>query len=135
VEWGQDDPLKLDMEPVEVPAHGSVFNPLHPVNRIGGLRPGQRWRMPQFDPLAEAVAASLAKFLKLGKPLPLGPRFLDAEVQPPKTLVWNKREVACLVIVYRSDEISASTWVRQQDGLVLRQEAGKPSDSVILQRE
>jgi hypothetical protein len=129
------DPIDLAMDPVDVPAHGSLLNPLHPVNRIKGLRPGQQWRVPRFDPLFECLTAAASKKLKLGS-LAAGPRFLDAEVLAgSQVLTWNRRPVECLVIEYRSDEVAGRTWVRKSDGLVLRQEAGTGKDRLILQRE
>lgn len=129
--WG---PHELDLDPVAVSTHGTVLNPLHPVNRLGGLRPGQRWRMPLVDPLADALRALVAKELPATK---MGPRFLDAEVLPGlQTLKWNSTDVACLVISYHGEDgFSARTWVREQDGLVLRQQAELGNDMVILQRE
>jgi hypothetical protein len=128
--WGKQE---VNIKPVEVSTHGTVLNPLHPVNRLAGVRPGQRWRMPLIDPLADALAAKLAEELPAGK---MGPRFLDAEVLPDvKVLNWDKHDVPCLVIEYRNDEITARTWVRSSDGLVLRQEADRDGDRLIMQRE
>ena len=41
----------LPLEPVEVPSEVSVLNPLHPINRVSGLRKGQHWQMPLLNPL------------------------------------------------------------------------------------
>ena len=129
--WGPHD---LDLDPVVVSSHGTVLNPLHPVNRLVGLRSGQRWRMPLVDPMADALRAMAAKELPVSK---MGPRFLDAEVLPTlRHLSWNGNEVPCRVIEYRSEDgFKASTWVRESDGLVLRQQAELGNDVVILQRE
>jgi hypothetical protein len=119
-------------EPVEVSSQGLVLNPLHPVNRLVGLRPGQRWRMPMMNPLSEALGRSA------GGLFPSGPRFLDAEVLPePQRLAWGRHDVPCLVIEYRDDqrEVSARTWVKQSDGLVLRQEALQGGEVLVLQRD
>jgi hypothetical protein len=127
--------LEPEMKSVEVSAHGSVLNPLHPVNRIAGLRPGQRWRMPRVDPLAESVVATAVDYLKIPA-LDPGPRSLDAQVLPQaRSLLWRNREVPCLVIEYRSNDLAGCTWVRHSDGLVLRHEAASLGDRVILQRE
>jgi len=108
---------EVECPPVEVSKHGSVLNPLQIVNAIRGVREGQRWRMPVFDPLGESVRAKL----KLGEP---GVRYASAEVhRAPEPIVWLGREEPCLVIDYHSEETSARTWVRERDGLVLRQEA------------
>jgi hypothetical protein len=119
---------ELDLEPVPVSASGNVLNPLHPVNRVAGLRPGQHWRMPLVDPLRDALAA------KLGTNL--GARFLDAEVLPKTEPVrWGGQEWSCLVIEYHGDDgTSARTWVRESDGLVLRQLATVQGERLVLQR-
>lgn len=129
--WGRHD---VELPAVPVAANGTVLNPLHPVNRIAGLRPGQEWRMPLVDPLADAVAAHVARDLPAFKPTP---RFLNAAVRAePQTIVYEGRDVPCLVIEYRGDDdLAARTFVRQSDGLVLRQEATGFGDRVILQRE
>lgn len=127
------DPLDPEMKPVPVARNGAVLNPLHPVNRIAGLKPSQRWRMPVVDPLGDALSAKANEFLPAAQP---GPRVLDAEVlREPKILVWEKREIACLVIQYRGEDVTARTWVRQRDGLVVRQEAVQLGERVVLQRE
>lgn len=135
VEWpGGKKELKAD--PVAVSTYGSVLNPLHPVNRILGLRPGQQWRMPLVDPLADALAAVVADTVAAKLPgLSSGPRFLDAVVSGPQDLAWGGQEVSCLVIEYKGDsEVTARTWVRVSDGLVLRQEA-RQGDLLVLQRD
>ena len=90
--------------------------------------------MPLVDPMADALRAMAAKELPVSK---MGPRFLDAEVLPTlRHLSWNGNEVPCRVIEYRSEDgFKASTWVRESDGLVLRQQAELGNDVVILQRE
>ena len=51
-------------------------------------------------------------------------------------MTWGKKEVACLVIEYREPgkDVSARTWVRKSDGLVLQQEANHLGFAMILQR-
>src|SRR5260370_24488375 len=112
---------------------GSVFNPFQPVNKLRGLRLGQRWRLPTVDPLFDIVNAALSKMvpgfelpglpvlqaeglptLQVLPPLELKP--VEKELSPPP----RRSTVPCLVIQYTSDDISARTWVRQSDGLVLR---------------
>jgi hypothetical protein len=128
--WGRHE---LDLQPVPVSANGTVLNPLHPVNRITGLQMGQQWRMPLVDPLADAVRAQVGDLPGFKS----GPKFLNATVlDKPQSLKYEGRPVDCLVIEYRGDdELAAKTWVRESDGLVLRQEAAGFGDRVILQRE
>jgi hypothetical protein len=128
----------LQLEPVEVSARGSILNPLHPVNRITGLRPGQHWRLPLVDPLTDSVEAMVQKNPALQVLAQRAPRarILAAEVaDESKPLHWEQRDVPCLVIEYRQDDFLARTWVRQSDGLVLRQEASIWGEKVVLERE
>jgi len=132
--WGSFEPTPVQ---VNVSASG-MLNPLHPVQRVRGLRPGQRWSMPLVDPLADALRVALERFVQdtLGGPrlrFP-GPRTLVAEVTGPRGLEWNGREHDCYVIEYGGDDYRAATWVRVRDGLVLRQEAGSNGDEFVLQR-
>lgn len=133
--WGKHE---QDLQPVAVSPHGTVLNPLHPVNRIAGLRPGQQWRVPVVDPVMDALAAQFGRALPAFKP---GPQFLDATVlDKPMTLEYEGKPVDCLVIEYRGTNMTARTWVRQTDGLVLRQdatwkEATGLGDGVILLRD
>lgn len=130
--WGRQE---VAVDPVEVSGNGSVLNPMHPVNRLTKLRPGQRWRLPVVDPLFDVVGALVGKLADV--PVPnLGPRVLDAEVlAEPQPFVWGNKEYECHVIEYKGDDVSARTWVRRSDGLVLQQEAGRHGNTVILQRE
>jgi hypothetical protein len=113
---------------IEVSKHGSVLNPLQLVNALKGVRAGQHWRMPLFDPLGESVNAKLS----VGKQ---GVRYVDATVRAaPKTIEWNGREEPCLVIDYRGEEFDAHTWIRERDGLVLRQEATLGGHHLVQER-
>jgi hypothetical protein len=123
------DKKDVNIDPVPLSTYGAVLNPLQPVNRIQGLRPGQHWRMPLLDPLSDAVAATLPG-------MPSGPRVLNAAVLPEiQRLAWDDQDVPCLVIEYTGEgDFSARTWVRESDGLVLRQEA-RQGEVLILQRD
>jgi hypothetical protein len=117
---------------VPVTGHGNVLNPMHPLNRLRGLREGQRWVQPLFDPLVAAVN-SLGTSLGLG--MQVAQRQLHAEVDPA-LLAWNGAIIPCWKIEYRQpgEKISARTWVRRSDGQVLQQEAMNAGTSLILQR-
>lgn len=132
--WGTLSP-PLEAVPV---ATASVLNPLHPVQRVRGLHPGQRWVTPLVDPLADALRVALDRWIRdtIGGRVPwaAGPRQLIAEVTGPRTLEWNGQDQACYVIEYRGDDYQAASWVRVRDGLVLRQEAGAHGDEFALQR-
>jgi hypothetical protein len=124
---------EIKLTPVELSGRGSVLNPMHPVNRIAGLRRGQRWRMPFVDPLSVALADHLPG---LGGTSQV--RFLDAEVERiPRSLGWDADVVRCFLIRYYNDEMTACTWVRESDGVVLQQEvfSSGQGSRLILRRK
>ena len=121
--------VEKELGPVPVSAHGSVLSPLHPVNRIAGLRPGQTWRLPLVDPIKDALTA-----LASGQP---GQEIvLTARVLPQtQALTWNNEPAECLVIDYQGDDVSARTWVQVGTGLVLRQDSERDGERLSLVRE
>lgn len=114
-----------NLDPVDVSGQGNVLNPMHLLNRLSGLRVGQRWRIPLVDPLSSLVP---------GQNLSLP--FLEADVKAG-TLLWNQEDVPCFKIEYREigKKVTASTWVRQRDGMVLQQEANHQGLDLVLIRE
>lgn len=137
--------------PTPVPSE-SVVNPMQPVTRIRGLRPGQTWEQSLVDPLADAMRASLPKLIaeagknfgakgidldKLGLPLGGEPMVLRATVlRETQELTYKKVTDVCRVIEYRAgDTVVARTWVGVADELVRRQEAFQAGETLILQRE
>jgi hypothetical protein len=106
------------LPPVDVPRGGGLLQPLHPVNRIRDLRPGQTWSVPVFD----SVSDTLSSMSPQG--VPAVPKVLRARVRPQaEPLDGGKRDSEeCYVIDYTSDEVQASTWVSTRTGLVLLQE-------------
>jgi hypothetical protein len=135
--------LEHDLAPVAVSRRGSVLLPLHPLNRIRGLRPGQTWDQPVVDPLGDALSASFplptgqtagdrtlrATVLPETQPLPRTPR----GAHPPAWLV-KETPPDCLVIEY-DDEGRSRTWVRASDGLVLCQECTVLGDRWVMRRD
>jgi hypothetical protein len=116
--------IQKDLQPVNLPPHGAVLVPLHPVKRIQGLRPNQTWHIPLLDPFANLLPGGA------------GGGALDARVLPePQTLTHNQREVPCWVIQYEGESASARTWVRQDSGLVLRQEVVQGGERWRMERE
>lgn len=106
---------ELATEPVHVPNDYSTFNPMEPWNRLSNVVPGQRWRITRFDPLLGSVAAMAGA----------SPRadYLEAGVlEQPVDFTWESEPTPCLVIEYHGENEVARTFVRQSDGLVLRQE-------------
>ena len=129
--------LDADLEPVALSSHGSVLSPLHPVNRIEGLRPGRTWRLPLVDPLSKAFAAVQQKYLP-GLTPDDGDReiVLTAQVLPQtQILPWNNQEAECYIIDYQGEDVAAKTWVQVGTGLVLRQESERHGERLVLQRE
>jgi hypothetical protein len=119
----------LTLPAAHVATHGSVLLPMHPVNRIRGVRPGQRWTMPVLDPLEDSVRALLGQGAQA--------RTLAARVRPePEEFDRPGRQAApCLVIDYTGDDMTAQTWVEQKSGLVLRQEATMSGTHWAMYRE
>ena len=122
--------LKIDLPPAVVSHNGSVLLPLHPVNRIHGLRPGQTWRQPLVDPFRDALAALPG--------LSGGPHSVTARVRDElQTLaLGDKAEATCLVIEYEDEgEIIGRTWVEQDSERVQRQEAQIGGDHWSMTRD
>ena len=121
--------IEKELEPVAVSTHGSVLSPLHPVNRIAGLRPGQTWRLPLVDPIKDALTA-----LATGEP---GQEIVVSARVLPQTqiLTWNNQPTECLVVEYQGDDVSARTWVQVGTDLVLRQESERDGERLAMQRE
>jgi hypothetical protein len=122
--------LGFSLQPIPVPPRGAVLNTLQPVNRLVGLREGQTWRVPRMEPLEIVLYA-----LKLGDAP--GTRYLDAEVSADE-LHWNGEAVPCWRIDYVEpgrSKVSARTWVKQSDGLVLQQEARHANLVFVMRRK
>jgi hypothetical protein len=126
----------MELEPVPFVAKGSALNPMQPWDRLPHLRPGQRWRLPLYNPLVLALSGNdaLAKLVPGLKDN--GVSFLDAEVlRDAKTLPFGDREESCTVIEYTGDDARGRTWVRVSDGLVLQQEMTLHDDDWEMRRD
>jgi hypothetical protein len=121
-------PLALDLAPVPVPERGAVLNSLQPLNRLTGLHEGQSWTVPRIDPLEYALAV-------FRKAAPTSHRLL-AEVSAD-TIVYDGKDTLCWRIDYREprSHVSARTWARQSNGLVVRQEARVQGLVLALSRD
>ncbi len=129
--------LDKTLDPVPVPA-GQPLNPMQPVNRISGLKPGREWVVHENNPLADALTALLReKAGEFGLKLPetkAGP--LRAEVlAEPRKLDRPRQQASCWVIEYRRNELVARTWVRVSDGKVLKQEVFQKGDTLTVERD
>lgn len=134
-----DSPLFKVNEPLApVPVKdGQALNPLQPVNRIAGIRAGQRWIVQEIDPLGEALAALFNERFKGVVPERKREPLLAEVSSQTETLTWGRRanDSECQVIEYRSGDARARTWVRISDGRVLRQEAALMGDRIALERD
>lgn len=112
-------------QPVKVAAHGNVLNTMHLLNKIPGLRPGQAWEVPLLDPLGAILP---------GRKMAVST--LLAEVHTAD-LDWQGKPVPCFRIDYGEvgKKVTAHTWVRRSDGLVLQQEAKQDEMDLVLVRE
>lgn len=128
-----------DLEPVEVPKNGQPLNPLQPVNRLSGVRPGLTWKVHESNSLQDAMRGLVNKKLaENGIRLPEEKQkdSLVAQVDREQQILTVKgEEVLCWVIEYRRTEPVARTWVRASDGKVLRQEAFEKGESLMFERE
>jgi len=129
-------PIVQELKPVPVENQGSVLLPLHPVNRIQGLKPGQQWRMTVVNPLSAAALATAREKARLQVDLGDSTRYLQARVLPElRTLPYEGRPaVPCLVIEYKDEEMTGHTWVEEATGRVLRQEAESEGQHWVMQR-
>jgi hypothetical protein len=134
--------------PVPVP-DGQVLNPLMPLDRLRDVVPGRRWVVQQVDPLRDALGELLVKGLQeelarqgggKKKPapvtLPKPPELIAEVLTSPVALDRATGPVSCWVIEYTSADktISARTYVRRDDGRVLRQEATSQGERLRFER-
>jgi len=110
--------------PIPIPSHGNILNSMHLLNKIPGLWEGRSWKVPLLDPMA------IFPGQKMTNPV------LLAEVHEDQ-LEWMKQNVPCFRIDYREPgkKMTARTWVRKNDGLVLQQEANQDEMALVLVRE
>ncbi|MCS7046851.1 MAG: hypothetical protein NZO58_10885 [Gemmataceae bacterium] len=119
------------LTPCAVSGSGRILNPMHLVNRVNGLRVGQRWPVPLLDPLRAAPAA--ARDLVPAQETMVAE--LTAEVKLDD-LLWNDAVEPCFKIEYARRDAAplAATWVRCRDGLVLQQWAAYEGIEFTMRR-
>jgi hypothetical protein len=110
---------------------GGVLLPLHPVNRLRGLRPGQTWTVAVFDPVVDAMR-------NFGGESEL--RRLRCRVRDEEELFTHGRRtnVPCLVIDMEGEGLTGRTLVARDTGLVMAQEIAsskKDQDRTALYRD
>lgn len=138
-----DRPIDEELEPVPVPA-GQVMNPMMPVDRLRGVTPGRRWAVRLVDPMRDALQRLASKILErrgVGTRLFAGASAADKELMAevdatPVTLDRADGPASCWVIRYESTDktIAATTYVRRDDGRVLRQEASGLGERLRFER-
>jgi len=134
--------IDRELEPVPVPA-GQVLNPMMPVNRLRDVTPGRRWVIREVDPLRDAGAVLGKEILGrnalgagIGMPASEN-RELIAEVSSDTEALPRRGspDVVCRIIRYRSEQVTAQTWVAAADGRVMRQEASMAGERLRFERE
>jgi len=108
-------------ESLGVTYNGVVLLPLHPVERIRGLRPGRHWGCYLIDPLESTALLSS------------GPKVvsINAKVRARTETEQGKE---CLVIEYQGGDVSGTTWVDVKEDLVLRMEVSLGSEHWVITR-
>jgi hypothetical protein len=122
--------IDKEFEPVTVADRGSVLNTMQPLNRIHGLRSGQHWEIALFDPMSVVLTPANPKLRTLSADVQTD--VLELPQGPRGTLITN---VPCFVINYQGADSRARTWVRQNDGTVLQQEASYGAEQLTLRRD
>lgn len=99
-------------------ARGLVQNSLGPIDKLPGLHVGQRWESRIVSPLTGRVEV------------------VRAEVARRNVLIhWGEQPVPCFELVTRANGLTARTWARMTDGLVIRQEVPLLFVRLVLDRE
>lgn len=88
---------------------------LEPIDRLPGLRVGQRWNSQVLQPMT-------------GRP-----EQIQSSVTGMSRIFWNNNPVEVFVVEHEAGAFTAKTWVRP-DGLVLRQQLPTPIVRLVLER-
>ena len=95
-----------------------IQNALGPIDRLPGLAVGQRWDARVVSPLTGKIDVVRVEVLRKGE------------------IFWDRGTVGVFEVVHKlPPALSARTWVRRSDGLVLRQEVPFPLVKLILERQ
>jgi hypothetical protein len=95
---------------------GMVQNTLGPMDHMPGLQVGQRWESRVISPLTGRVEK------------------VRVEVARAMFINWGNNPVRTLEVITHLAPLLVKTWVRPEDGLVLRQEVPFPFRKLILER-
>lgn len=113
---GPSLPLKLRRR-FPYTARGVVQNGLGPMDRLPGLHVGQRWQSRLVSPLTGSVED------------------VTMEVAKKNVLIqWGEELIACYELRTRASGVTARTWARVPDGLVIRQEVPLFFVGLVLER-
>jgi hypothetical protein len=115
VSHGPVEMLNKRMEIDYVP-RGVVSDVLGPLDRLPGLHVGQRWDSQVINPFTGQVAP------------------VRVEVARMDLWPWNGKPVRTFVVVQHMAPLSMRTWVRYDDGVILRQEVPFPFVRLVLER-
>jgi hypothetical protein len=98
-------------------ARGMVQNSLSPLERLPGLHVGQRWKSPVVSPLTGRVEE------------------VSVEVTNRNVMIpWHDSLVPTYLVVTRMRGLTARTWARASDGLVIRQEVPLMIVNLVMER-
>jgi hypothetical protein len=103
--------LSLKYEPRSV-----VSDLLGPLDRLPGLHVGQRWEMQVVNPFSGQVEA------------------VRAEVTKRTVIHWAGNPETTYEVVQKASGLEVRTWVRPDDGMILRQEVPFPGVRLTLER-
>jgi hypothetical protein len=92
-----------------------VHDALGPLDRLPGLRVGQRWDSRVVNPFTGGV------------------ELVRVEVQRRVLIHWNGEPVSAFEVVQHAGPLTAKTWVRL-DGAIIRQEVPFPFVRLVLER-
>lgn len=99
-----------------------ILSSLCPLDRMPGLKPGQTWKTPMVDPVETLMSQSFSQ-PGLMAPEISRPAVTVTVWDQPQGLLWNGAYTTCLVMEAVQGGRSMKVYVRQSDGLVLRQTA------------
>jgi hypothetical protein len=126
-----EESMLLQWGKIDMTQQGSVTNTLSLLSRLRRLDEGQTFKVAGLDAFRGVtlpVGGDLIKQMS-------APSSLIATVSLGK-LTWNKREVSCYKIEYHEagKDVTARTWVRKLDGMVLQQESSRLGFEMTVER-
>jgi hypothetical protein len=121
--------VHLHGQEVKLPPHQSVLLPMHLVDRIRDLKPGQQWRLPLINPFVNSLPQGGLFGTKATSTVTV--RVLDSAQPFP-----GHPSISCLILEYQDeDQHPNRIWVDAATDRVLRQEGIINDVKFIIQRE